>query len=374
MNPFSWLFGQSSSAADETNAIAEIFPLSLKSDPFVKSDILQTYSKILTDVAERTHGLKEEQEPLLWDSAVATAANEGLITLLATAMTEQKELFLVLKSGVLRKATSEEEKKIREDYKARGESKAGVFVSFKDYQRTEMLRIYSAFEYCLLGSLNKTLNVAKSVQIKIEGLRQSVALADSAVAIAQGKSMAEAMRKGNDLLLDAKDIIDSAKPDTAPTEKAMLFLDSKRAFILGLPLSYVMGEQTAGIGSTGEADMRAVERGLRQYFVSIIRPVFEALFGVDVEFKSQDFRQISTALEVLKTFDLASNEHLSDQTKADIVARVFDIDPDEEAKRIEAEQKEAEAERLKNPPTVPGATPNGLVNGVQTGAVPASIQ
>jgi hypothetical protein len=37
--------------------ILEIFPLALKSDTFIKSDILHTYLKILTDAMERTHGL-----------------------------------------------------------------------------------------------------------------------------------------------------------------------------------------------------------------------------------------------------------------------------------------------------------------------------
>jgi len=367
MNPFSWVF--KSNAELGNSEIQNIFPFALKSDFFVRADILQTYEKILTDVAERTHGLKEESEPLLWDSAVATDAAEGLITLLATAMTDQKELFLVLKSGVLRKADASEEAKIRADYKLRGESKVGVFVSFKNYRRTEMLRIYSSFEHCVLGSLNKTLNVAMSLQIKISDLRQSVSLNDAGIAREQAMSIAEAMRNGNDVLLDAKDAIASATPDIAPAEKAISFLDSKRAFILGLPLSYVMGQQTGGIGSTGEADMRAVERGLRQYFVSIIRPVFEAVFGDDVDFKSQDFRQFTTALEVLKTFDLTSEENLSHETKKDLTARVFDVDPVQEAKRLEAEkkareaeQKTLEAQRAASPPVAPVVQPGATGN------------
>jgi hypothetical protein len=374
MNIFSWAFKTN---AELGNAeIPAIFPLALKSDIFVKADILNTYSKILTDVAERLHGLSEEQEPLLWDSCVQSSANEGLITLLATAMAAKSELFIVYvpSSQIVRKATREEEEKIRKEYKEKAESKTGVYVSFKGYRRTDMLEIYSSFEYCVLASLNKTLNVAKSVQFKINDLRSSVSLNDSGVAREQAKSIAEAMRNGNDVLLDAKDSVESATPDTSPTEKAITFLDGKRAFVLGLPLSYVVGEQTPGIGSTGEADMRAVERGLRQYFVSIIRPVLEAVFKVEVEFKSQDFRQMTTALEVLKTFDLVSDDNLSRQSKQEIVARVFDLDPDKEEKQLEADAKEAEKEAAlaaKNKPPVQAvpAQPNGgqvpAANGVQ---------
>lgn len=367
---FSWAFKSNKELGE--SEIQEIFPLALAKLEFMRADILSTYVKILTDVAERCHGLKEEQEPLLWDSCVQSEAPEGLISLIAAAMTDKRELFIVYVPSVkiIRKATREEETKIREDYKKSGESKTGVYVSFKGYRRTEMLEIYSGFEYCVLASLNKTLNVAKSVQFKIGDLRKSVGLNDAAIAKEQAKSIAEAMRKGNDVLLDASDSVTTATPDTAPTEKAMTFLAAKKAFHLGLPLSYVEGEQTPGIGSTGEADMRAVERGLRQYFVSIIRPVFEAVFGVEVEFKTQDFRQMTTALEVLKTFDLVSDDNLSRDSKQAIVARVFDLDPDKEQKQIEADAKEAEKEAAKNPPPAPnpikppGAAQGAAGNGV----------
>lgn len=341
----SWIFKSSKELGN--SEIPVIFPLSIVQDVFVKSDILQTYSKILTDVAERTHGLDEKQEALLWDSCVQSKTKDGLITLLAEAMTNRKELFLIYSAsvGVIRKADQKEERKIREDYEKKGESKAGVYISFKDYRRTEMLLIYSNFEYCVLTNLNKLLNVSKAVQIKISDLRQSVANADAGVAIEQGKSIAEALRNGNDVMVDVKDMIESATPDTAPAEKAMVFLMNKKAFILSLPLSYIVGEQTGGIGSTGEADMRAVERGLRQYFVSVIEPVFKAVFGKDVDFQTQDFRQMTTALETLKTFDLASDEYISKESKRNITARVFDLDPDKEKKALEQEEQEREKEQ-----------------------------
>src|SRR5690606_29068033 len=153
--------------------------------------------------------------------------------------------------------------------KKRGESETGVFISFKGYRRTDMLTIYSNLEYCILASLHKTVNIAKAVQIKINDLRASVSLNDSEVARAQARSIATALGKGKDVYLDVKDIIEAARIDTAPTEKAIGFLDAKRAFILSLPLSYISGLQTPGIGSTGEADARAVDNGLKQYFLTV---------------------------------------------------------------------------------------------------------
>ena len=362
MGFFSFLFTRSSEISG--SEIPEIFPISLKQNDFTFTDLLSTYTKILTDAMERTHGLPAPLHPLLWDSCVQSEANEGLISLLACAMVKQSDLFLVYSKStkVLRKATPEEEEQIKKDYKERAESSVGVFISFKKYIKTEILLVYSGFEFCVLSSLNKSLNVAKAVQIKVNELRTSVSLNDSAIAKEQARSIACALSKGNDVMLDAKDTIETADVDTEPTENAVNFLDEKKAFILGLPVSYLSGEQTSGIGATGEADTKAVERGLKPYWFSILRPVIKALFGKDTEFKTHDFRQINSALETLKTFDLCSNDFLSSESKQEIMARMFELDADEESKKIEKEDKE-EALDEENPPVNPEPNNNNKQSG-----------
>lgn len=344
-----WSFGFRALASEASDCeLAEIFPLALKVDSFTNSDIINTYKKILTDVVDRTHGLDENKKPLLFDSCLQSEANEGLITLLAVAMKEKSDLFLVYKKevNVLRKANSEEQETIKKDYGTSGKSATGVYISFKKYTRTDMLLIYSNFEYCVVSSLNKTLNLSKAIQIKVHELRSSVATVDSAVAKAQAQAIAAGLRDGKDVMLDKNDEVVTATVDTSSSEKSIEFLDSKRAFILGLPMSYISGYQTEGIGSTGEADMRAVERGLKQYFVSIIHPVLKAIWNVETKFKSQDFRQITGALEMLKTFDLVSDQYMSLEAKQEIIRRVFDLDAKAEEKAIASEEKEREA----NPP------------------------
>src|SRR5690606_8182713 len=128
-------------------------------------------------------------EPLLWDNYIQSEANLGLVSLLAEAMTSKADLYLVYKPSVkvLRKATPEEEQEIRRDYEKSAKSSVGVFLSFKNYRRTDMLNIYSHFEYCVLASLNKTLNLSKAIQLKMSDLRASVSLMDSNVAKEQAQ-------------------------------------------------------------------------------------------------------------------------------------------------------------------------------------------
>jgi len=300
-------------------------------DFFIKADLQAIFTKILTDCIERTQGIPDKILPTLWDNCLANEASKGLVSLVAGAMVNKSELYLIYNSDIIRKADTAEATQIKIDYQLKGESSLGIFISFQNYTKTDMLKIYSEMEYSLLNALNKNLNVSKSIQFKYSKLRESIGVNDRNDAISQAQSMATALGKGNNILMDKEDVLDFAAVNMDPTEKAMLFLDSKRAFYLGLPISYINGEQTPGIGSTGEADTKAVERGLKNYFISIIKPVLKALYGINTMFKSHDFRQIDSALEAIKTFELTGTDFLSNEDKAQIVKNLFDIEQENQS-------------------------------------------
>lgn len=344
---FSFL-GGSSAGSDE---LPDIFPLAIPQGTFVEIDVRAIYKKILTDVIERTQGLKDENQQLLWDNCLASESREGLITMLAKAMAGKKELFIVLDKAtkVLRKATNAEETTIREDYKKKAESSTGTYISFKEFEVTDMVAVYSALEYCSVASLNKSMNLAQALQVKINELRSSVGAADADVAKAQAKRIAEALSKGQNVYLDAKDILELLKPDLTATTSAMDLINQKRSFYLGLPASYITGVQAKGLGDSGDADARAIERGLKPYYFSIVKPALESVFGVQkLTFRSEDFQQLATALEALKTFDVTSDEHLSAENKTVVINKLFGLDP---------ETKGDPPAKVETPPVDPNAKP-----------------
>lgn len=311
--------------------LPEIFPMAIGQDNFVAIDVESIYGKILTDVIERSHGIPEEQQSALWDNCLRSESSRGLITLLACAMTHRQDLFLVYDKtlNLLRCADSTEQAQIRADYSKSNKSSVGVFASFKHFVRADLVRFYSSLEYCTAATLWKSMKLSMAVQIKMNDLRSSTAINDSEAVTAQAAAMARALGQGKDVLTDAKDIIDTAKPAIDAAKQSSVFLNEKRAFYLGMPASYISGEQTGGIGSTGEGDTKATERGLKNYYSSVIEPVCNALFEVKLTYKSQDFRQIDQGLSALKTFELTSNELLGPGPKKVIIETLFDVDPDD---------------------------------------------
>lgn len=321
------LFNWNRSPSLPNDELPNIFPMSISQTDFIRMDITSIYAKILTDVLERSHGLNDDQLALMWDNCVMSNSNDGLITRLAHAMADRRDLFLVYEEAVnvVRAATQEEAAQIEKDYKAQGESDVGVYVSFKNLTRSDMIKFYIALEYLTVGSLHKTMNISKAVQIKISDLRASVSLSEQDHAKAQAQSIAKALGSGKDVLLDAKDTIETSVPDLTAIQSSIDFLVKKLSFYLGMPDSYLKGEQTSGMGSTGENDMRAVERGLKSYYFGIMKPVLEALFDVSLTYKSQDFRQIEGSMDVLKTFSLIDEALLSLEQKKLVIGRMLDL-------------------------------------------------
>lgn len=330
-NFFGWGSITSGASLEE---LPDIFPLPFQKDQFVEIDTISIFQKILTDVVERTHGLTDEQQELMWDNCVQSEANHGLISLLARGMTFKKEMFIVYDKAlnVLRLASSVEMQQIRQDYAKSGKSAIGIFLSFAHYRKADLVRLYSALEYLTVASLHKSMHVSVAVQIKMSDIRQSVALIDKDIAVQQAMNIARSLGKGCDVFMDAKDKVETSTPDLTAVKESIEYLNEKRAFYLGMPPSYLCGEQTGGIGATGEADTKAVERGLKNYYLSIIKPVFEALFGedVDISYKSQDFRQIDQAMNALKTFSLVGTELVNIENQTLIINKLLDLDEDAE--------------------------------------------
>jgi hypothetical protein len=318
------------------NYLPDIYPMPISNSIFVQKDVENIYVKILTDVVERTHGIPEKFSHLLWDNCLQSESKDGLVSLLAKAMEKKDELYIVFKAGVIRKATSEEQTLIRSDYETKGQSGVGFYVSFSNYSRTDMVKLYSGFEYCVLSSLNKSMNLSKAIQYKINDLRKSVALVDDDKAKTQAQDIANALKAGRDVYMDGKDAVETAAPNLEAAKASMDFLDSKRCFYLGMPRSYVNGELGASLGDTGKGDAKSIDRGLKSYFYSVVKPVVDAIFGVRSEFKSQDLDQITSALEVLKTFSLMSEELVSMENKIKIVNRVLNLPEDTKAGPKEA--------------------------------------
>lgn len=310
--------------------LPEIYPIPIAQAQFVSIDVQNIFKRILIDVLERTNGVPEDKQNLLWDSCVKDQSQDGIISLIAKAMTDMSDLYLVYKADVIRKADSKEEYQIKLDYEKMASSKVGVYISFKKYTLSEMIKFYSSLEYCSVGGLYKSQNLSHAIQIKVAQLRASLGNADAERAVNDAIQIADGLKAGSSVMLDKDDVIDTAKPDLTATQSTMEFIAHKQSFYLGLPASWILGSQTKGLGDTGQADAKAIDRGLKPYFYSIIKPVLDSIFDIKVDFKSEDNENIGVANETIKTFEITSDELVSRDNKLKIINKLYGLPEDAE--------------------------------------------
>lgn len=322
---FNWFNGNS-----QTERLPEIFPMSVAQVDFVSIDCETIYKRILTDVLERTDGLTDDEKVLLWDNCLGNENQDGLVSTLAKSMVAKSDLFLVYVPNlkVIRKANATEQAEIKADYAKSGESSKGIFITFKNLRQSDMLKLYSALEYCGVNSFWKSMNLSKALQIKINELRSSTGLNDSADVKKQAVEIAKALSEGLDIYIDAKDVLELLKPDLTATTSAMELIAQKRSFYLGLPASYITGVASKGISDTGQGDSKKVEQGLRGYYFSIIKPAIEGIFKKKTTYKSDDFDMIMASMDVMKTFSITDDELVSMDNKRGILNKMLGLPAD----------------------------------------------
>lgn len=290
------------------------FCLTMKKNDFILFKTGSLYRKILTRCYNKTTGLNDEQKILsLFDSAEQSNARYGLITKISTLMATKGKDCIVYDSGIVRSATTEEQKQIEVDYKEKAESKAGILVNFQKYTLTDVIKMYMGFIYDIFDCLNTNLGTAKSLQLKISRMRETI----SANAIndpkEQAKNIVDGVKTGKAILLDAADILEQTPVNTDSVKNAILLVAGQLASEIGVPLSFVIGELASGMAVTGEADANAEEQGIKDFWTSIFKPIVSKLYDVKVEFVTDNWRKVKEYAQVIPYIE--SSAYLTDEQK-----------------------------------------------------------
>lgn len=330
-----------------TSTLPVLWDVQLRASLYTEIQLRSIYARILSEVFARSYKIPDAFRSLLRDS-MEGGGQRGLIEHIVCAMANQSELILKYEAGILHVPEYNERRKIIDEWKRVNKPQQTLYLSFQNYHKTTMLRQYLLHKYLLLCTQHKALNLSASLLIKIADLRKSVALNDSTPAKDQAREIAQALLDGAPALLDVEDMIELPKPDMSVLKEVAEDVHSEISLILGLPISWVAGIQKTGLGDSGDADARAIERGLEPYFWESAYPSFRLLFDNTLRFKTEDYRNVSQALEAMRTFQLDDGQLLPKELQQRILYQLLDIQEEppgvKEPKVIEAPAAEDEGE------------------------------
>lgn len=304
------------------------FIVEVDAELFMKLKIEGLYSRILRDCIKRSiwqHKDKGTIERSFYDCFENSENNCGLVSYIAKAMYAQQTKTLVWKDGVLREATRDEAKQIKENYKAVAKSHDGVIINFKDYELTRILRHYFRQMYEVNLARTTTVNTAASLKIQIDKLREMISNSEAEQAIKQAREIANALQNGRPVLLDSLDKVEGLSTvNTEPLIVARDAIYSEIAQQTGLTTSYVSGEATTGASVIGDADINREAEAIEPYWLSIWKPIVTNLYGVEkIEYRTDKWRAMESKLRsvsILETLDT-----VTDTEKRDYAVKILEL-------------------------------------------------
>lgn len=289
---------------------------------FVDFKVITLYAKILRRCYAKSSGLSDEQAANLWDSVDLGDAQHGIINKVSFAMAKKKELILFKDGGIVREAEQAEADQIKKDYEERGRSDKGVYLNFKKYAMTDVLRLYMAFIFEIIRGAWVNVNLTKALQLKIADARKTIAASDAADPMQVASNVVSALKDGKSVFLDAGDEVKTTDLQTQAIKDALSLVYGLLAGELGVSTSFICGELTSGMAVTGEADVNANEDGIKDFFNSVFKPIMDKLFGVSLKFKSDNWRRIKEFAQIIPFVETA--EYISEEKKRELLERLFE--------------------------------------------------
>lgn len=300
------------------------FNLSLKETEFVDymvSDLYQSiftmcFDKIIFPDAEKD--FKDKITPSFYDNLSVEGINKGIIKNLAYGIVQNQKVFLVNASAgdniIVRQGTQEELQKYE---KEQGNIKNQIQMDFTKYNQSKALKLFYSMIYWIIRATNTNVKISNSVLVKIAKLRELVAKEDADDVIKQAKEINDAIKRGNSIIADKDDTMERLEINSQATKDALDVAFSLVSGLIKMPLSFVNGELTTGLTQTGDSDNLAIERGLKNYYYTILKPCTEKLFDTKTRFTSDNTAKLKTLIGILPQLELSTL--LTDDEKRAII-------------------------------------------------------
>lgn len=280
---------------------------------FVRVKTLALLERILKRCYHKTAGIDRKAYDKIAQSVFLSvesgAEQNGTIPLVARAMLDRQKIYLVYSDslGLVRKATSDEQRELTEAYKSNNnatgrlkDGKRGMVLNFANYDLVQLIKCYMTLIYAVMDSGNTQVNLSRSLQIKINKLRDNISVLTSDDAIKQSNNINDALKRGNSVLLDNLDNVIQTAVNADSTQKALDIFYSALAADIGLSMSFVSGVLTSGMSATGDADINYEENGIKDFWTTIWRPICVKLYGQErVHFDTDRWRNLTARLQNL---------------------------------------------------------------------------
>jgi hypothetical protein len=268
----------------------------IEKNVYIEFYVRTLYKKILRYLFRKTifdNKIKEKLN-IFQDNFLNTEQNLGFISLLANAICQ-------CETTVLRydpKTNAIERINKQDNINPRDVNVCAVDFS-KNKAEILLLSQYASMLYDLLESEQKKTKVSNSITFKVGDLTAKVGTLEKGSVEKQAKNIKDAINNGDMAVIDAESSIEMGTTDLRSEAKTEETIKQNIAEAIGLPLNFLFGANTAGIGASGENDTDSLERAMQTNFEIYWRPYVEKLFDTKIKYKAENWQLIRNCRDIL---------------------------------------------------------------------------
>ena len=287
--------------------------MTIASAAFIEAKGQSIYRRIFTGCLNRTKGLPPDDYRACLDNPSEDSNNvNGLISLMADAMQSKKNLEIVYKEGIIRKALNTDDKKDIIKFN---------FAPF--FKTVDLVNFWLAFLYEIIKASYTGIKMSQAIIIKYAKMRESIARKESSYLQQMGTAIKNAIIGGAGAAIDAEDQIMTVAFNFEPTKASMAAYFTLIANELMLPSSEITGEFTSGIGTTGEVDVEALDEAYRKWWSTPFLPIIMEVFkNKDIKFKTNNWRKLQGNSDTLIAIE--NSGLISDEKKKELANELFE--------------------------------------------------
>lgn len=198
-----------------------------------------------------------------------------------------------------------------------------VVLDFEECHKTELLEAYFGMVFDAITSAAKLIRVGGALVLKIKDLSDLISDREVLLAIeTQVKQINSALKESRGAYLDSESSIEMPKVDMKPVAEQLEYAYSLICNATGRPMSFVNGQLSGGLSTSGEGDRKQNRQASIYDFNQILRGVFESVFGDDFEIKP-DVGQLSELSNFMNALEMTSL--YSDEEKRKIMDSIMPL-------------------------------------------------
>lgn len=261
---------------------------------------------------------KKFNETILFDCFLKTAQTKGFISLMIDALIFGKQEILTY-DPILNVI---EIKNYDNNHEINKKVKNQIILDFTSNKKIYLLKQYASIYYDCLHSLAEKSKINGALILKLATLTDNISLDEKLSVKQQALSVQSGINNGNGAVIDSKSDIDLLNADCEPEQKQIENIKQEiSSFFDGMPLNFLFGTSTAGIGASGENDTDSLERSIYSFFNTYWKPYFNGLFADNIDFKVENWRQIANARDIINIVE--TTEYLDEKNKKEIILNIF---------------------------------------------------